>query len=296
MWTEKYRPYKLENIKNQDILIKILSNKDLQQNLPHLILYGEPGIGKTTTALALCKTIFTSEIIKSRVLELNASDSRGIEVIRTIIKTFAKNTINKVPNCPNYKVIILDEFDAMTYDAQYALRRIIEIYSNTTRFILICNYLEKIIDPIQSRCALYKFKKFTTTNIKTVIDKIALKENINLTDNKIKYITYKSNGDMRKAINLLYYIRNTDEELIDNNFINKIKNDELLDVVQEIICENYEITEILDQIKEYLIDNNSNNNSNNKESILKLVNGEQNINLKNSVFIELINICNSIKS
>lgn len=293
-WTEKYRPKDLNSIFNQDILIKICKNKEFIQNMPHLLFYGNAGIGKTTTALSLCKTIYGSDIIKERVLETNASQERGIQVVRDIITMFAKNSINKSKYDnfinPDYKIIILDECDAMTIDAQYALRRIIEIYSKTTRFILICNFIDKIIEPIQSRCALYKFKSFTNENIKLVLDNIIIKENLKISKNIMNHICNKSYGDMRKAINMLYMMRNINDisvlkyEDIINNSLSP------LEIAQDLIADNWDIEDIFDIFITFAL------KKNNIDLIKKIYQGYNNIKNKNSVLIELINILSFIKN
>ena len=142
---EKYRPSKLEDIKNQDDIKNIFIDMVKNRNLPHMIFYGGAGTGKTSTAIAICKQLYKDNY-NENVLELNASDERGIRVVREKIKTFSQKAVDN-----DFKIIILDEADAMTSDSQFALRRIIEKYSINTRFFLICNYINKIIPPLLSR-------------------------------------------------------------------------------------------------------------------------------------------------
>lgn len=204
LWVEKYRPKKISDIVSQDETISIMNKITNNGNLPHLLFYGPPGVGKTTTALALSKQLFKNNF-NDRILELNASDDRGIEIVRKKIKAFASLSINSDKNekLPPFKIIILDEADNMTHDAQNALRRIIESYTNITRFILICNYLSCIIDPINSRCCKFKFNSINNNKIKEFMINICKKENYEISNELIEKIIFHSNGDMRRAIMLL---------------------------------------------------------------------------------------------
>ena len=157
-WVEKYRPKSLNEVTSQGNIIESLRKTLFTRNLPHLIFYGPSGCGKTSTILALAKELFGKEYWSDRIIELNASDERGINIVRDKIKMYAKKSIKENPNIPPWKIIILDEADTMTADSQFALRRIMEEYSNITRFCIICNYHDKIIEPIISRCSLFSFK------------------------------------------------------------------------------------------------------------------------------------------
>ncbi|MFQ5975083.1 MAG: replication factor C small subunit, partial [Candidatus Hydrothermarchaeales archaeon] len=167
-------------------------------NLPNMLFAGRPGVGKTTAALALSRELF-GDNWRANFLELNASDERGIDVVRGKIKDFARTR----PIGGDFKIIFLDEADALTRDAQQALRRTMEKYSSTCRFILSCNYSSKIIEPIQSRCALFRFKSLESSDIKERIKLISGKEDLEMTDDGVEAILYDSEGDLRKAINLL---------------------------------------------------------------------------------------------
>ena len=156
-WVEKYRPESLDQITTQYNIIQSLKNGIKTKNIPHLIFYGGPGCGKTSTILALAKELFGKKNYLNRIIELNASDERGINVVREKIKMYAKQAINYKDDMPPWKIIILDEADTMTSDSQFALRRIIEENSKITRFCFICNYHNKIIDPIISRCSIFFF-------------------------------------------------------------------------------------------------------------------------------------------
>ena len=228
-WVEKYRPKNISSILEQNEIIKTL--KECIENslaLPHCLFYGPPGTGKTTTALAICHQLFGPLFFKERVLELNASDERGIKVVREKIKTFAKKKINDNVKsdynykCPPYKVIILDEADAMTDESQFALRRIIEENSLTTRFFLICNYVAKINKPIISRCAIYRFKNLSHSAIIKMLNRICLKEHITIKNESIDKIIDYCDGDLRKAINTLQRLKFLSTNEINDNILNDI--------------------------------------------------------------------------
>ena len=175
-----------------------------------MLFYGPPGTGKTSTVLALAKELYGPEMFRTRVLELNASDERGISIVREKVKDFARMQLSNPPPhykdrypCPPYKIIILDEADSMTQDAQSALRRTMETYSKITRFCLICNYVTRIIDPLASRCSKFRFKMLDQGNAKKRLEDIAQNENIKLEDGVVDKVIECSEGDLRKAITFL---------------------------------------------------------------------------------------------
>lgn len=175
-----------------------------------MLFYGPPGTGKTSTILALAKELYGPEMFRTRVLELNASDERGISIVREKVKDFARMQLSNPPPqykdrypCPPYKIIILDEADSMTQDAQSALRRTMETYSKITRFCLICNYVTRIIDPLASRCSKFRFKMLDQGNAKKRLEDIAGNENIKLEDGAVDTLINCSEGDLRKAITFL---------------------------------------------------------------------------------------------
>ena len=199
IWTEKYRPKTFEEVVGQDEIVKRIKSLTNSMNIPHLLFAGPAGIGKSTLALIIVKDLF-GENWKQNYLELNASDTRGIEVVRQEVKNFARTkSLGNVP----FKVIFLDEADALTKEAQQALRRTMENFTSTYRFILSCNYSSKIIDPIQSRCAIFRFKllekKAIDKRIKTIIEK----EKLTIDEKALEAIYEGSEGDCRRAINLI---------------------------------------------------------------------------------------------
>ena len=221
-WVEKYRPVKLDQVAAQPEVIQSLKKVLETKNLPHLIFFGPSGCGKTSTILALSKELFGEELYYDRVIELNASDERGINVIRDKIKTYAKKAINPKENIPPWKIIILDEADNMTSDSQFALRRIMEEYSKLTRFCIICNYHNKIIDPINSRCALFRFKPIKEMDILLKLKDICIKENLSLSDEFLNQVIKFSRGDLRKAINFLQKCQNQYGNILNQDILNEI--------------------------------------------------------------------------
>ena len=199
IWTEKYRPSIFADLVGQEEIIKRVESLTNSLNIPHLLFAGPAGTGKSTLALIVVKELF-KENWKDNYLELNASDERGINVVREKVKNFARTkSIGNVP----FKIIFLDEADALTPEAQQALRRTMENYSTTCRFILSCNYSSKIIDPIQSRCAMFRFKLLEKKDIEKVIQKIVLRENLTVTPEATEMLYEGSEGDCRRCINLL---------------------------------------------------------------------------------------------
>jgi len=212
-WTEKYRPKKLDEIIGRDYIVARLKSYVQSRSMPHLLFAGPAGVGKTTSAICLARELF-GEYWTQNFQETNASDERGIDVVRNKIKDFARTKAMG----GDFKIIFLDEADALTPDAQNALRRTMELFARTCRFILSCNYSSKIIEPIQSRCAVFRFGPLSEDAIKKMIEKIAENEELNLTETGKKAIIYVSEGDMRKAINILqaaaFLEKDIDEELV----------------------------------------------------------------------------------
>lgn len=199
LWTEKYRPKEFNEIKGQLEVVKRVKAFVEKRNMPHLLFTGPAGTGKTSLSIVIAKKLF-GEQWRQNFLELNASDERGIDVIRNKVKDFARTKpIGDVP----FKIIYLDECDALTRDAQQALRRTMENYATTTRFILSANYSSKIIEPIQSRCAVFRFRHLDKKDVSEIIDKIAANENFHITETAKEALFEVTEGDLRKLENIL---------------------------------------------------------------------------------------------
>lgn len=198
VWVEKYRPMKLSEMIGQREVVQRLQSFVAKKSLPHLLFAGPAGSGKTTAALCIARELF-GEGWRKKLLELNASDERGIDTIRTKVKDYAMTVAFDVP----FKLILLDEADALTADAQHALRRTMEMYSQTCRFILDCNYSSRIIEPIQSRCAVFRFRRLGSEDIQKMIERIEKREKLHVDPKAARAIAELSGGDMRKAINIL---------------------------------------------------------------------------------------------
>lgn len=199
VWTEKYRPKKFEDLVGQEEILKRVKSLTNSLNIPHLLFAGPAGTGKSTLALIVVRELF-EESWRENYLELNASDERGIDVVRQKVKDFARTkALGNVP----FKVIFLDEADALTREAQQALRRTMENFTSTCRFILSCNYSSKIIDPIQSRCVVFRFKILEKKDIKKIIEKIVASEKLTITGEAFNTLYEASEGDCRRVINLM---------------------------------------------------------------------------------------------
>jgi replication factor C small subunit len=199
IWTEKYRPSNFAEVRGQKEIVEKVKAFVTTTSMPHLLFSGPAGVGKTTLSLVIAKQLF-GENWRQNTLELNASDERGIDVIRVKVKDFARTkAIGDVP----FKLIYLDESDALTKEAQQALRRTMENYTKTCRFILSCNYSSKIIDPIQSRCAVFRFKPLSEEEINFVIEKVATEENLTVSDDAKKALYEICEGDCRRLENVM---------------------------------------------------------------------------------------------
>lgn len=254
LWIEKYRPKKFNQILGQNKIINLIENMIENGSFPHLILSGNSGTGKTSTVQAIINKLYGKNNT-FMVMKLDASDDRGISAVREEIKGFAEKLsfLNK-----GIKVIILDEADSMTFDAQFALRRIIEKYSDTTRFCLICNYENKIISPIKSRCLNLRFLPIKKEYILEKLIYVCEKENINYEDGTLEVISELSKGDLRKSINLLQSISMSTKNInpticyntlgyLDTNIINKIIN--------LLLSKKYDLNFKYKKIDKYIIRN-----------------------------------------
>jgi replication factor C small subunit len=230
IWTEKYRPSKFEDVCGQKEIVPRIEAFVRQKNLPHILFVGPAGTGKTTLSLVIANTLFGKEKHQN-FLELNASDERGIDIIRNKVKDFARTkALAEVP----FKLIYLDECDSLTREAQQALRRTMESYSNSCRFILSCNYSSKIIDPIKSRCALFKFKPLANEEIRSVINNIEKSESLKI-DEKAKDILIKyAEGDVRQIYNILQSSSVMSKNITESLILEIAKSSEPIELLEAI--------------------------------------------------------------
>ncbi|MEM4152736.1 MAG: replication factor C small subunit [Candidatus Pacearchaeota archaeon] len=238
IWTEKYRPKTFSDIVGHEDIVKRAKAFVEAKNMPHLLFAGPAGCGKTTLALIIAKQLF-KEKWRENFLELNASDERGIDVIRQKVKSFARTkSIGEIP----FKIILLDESDALTKDAQHALRRIMEMFTGTCRFILSCNVSSKIIDPIQSRCAIFRFKPLEKKDVIKIIEKIAKQENLKIDNEAINVLYNKSKGDLRRVINLIQasssITKNITKEIL-YEVISEVQSDEIKQILEMALKGNF---------------------------------------------------------
>jgi len=212
VWAEKYRPKTLDEMVDRDEIVSRFKSFVKDKNLPHLLLVGPAGVGKTTSILCLARDLYGAGY-QNYILELNASDERGIDVIREKVKNFARTAA--IASEVSFKILILDEADSLTTAAQHALRRTMEVYTRTCRFCLIGNYSENIIDPIQSRCSVFRFSPLAEQDVKSYITTIAKKEGVKMIPEGLDAVFEASQGDMRKATNLLQAAAATQGEVDD---------------------------------------------------------------------------------
>ncbi|XP_050365015.1 replication factor C subunit 3 [Argentina anserina] len=201
-WVEKYRPQSLDDVAAHRDIVDTIDRLTSENRLPHLLLYGPPGTGKTSTILAVARKLYGPQY-RSMILELNASDDRGIDVVREQIQNFAGTQSLSFGAKPPVKLILLDEADAMTKDAQFALRRVIEKYTKSTRFSLICNHVNKIIPALQSRCTRFRFAPLDSFHVTERLKHVIEAEGLDVSESGLAAVVRLSNGDMRKALNIL---------------------------------------------------------------------------------------------
>ena len=291
-WVEKYRPKNIEEIishtQNIETIKKLLEN----ESLPHLLFHGSPGTGKTSMIMAIAKRIYGKNM-RLMVMKLDASDDRGINSVRDDIKGFAEKT-NMFQK--GIKLIILDEVDAMTFDAQFALRRIIEIYSLSVRFCLICNYENKIIPAIRSRCANFRFSNIDNKNISIKLDQIIQTEKLNCEDGVTFTIANISKGDLRKAINLLQSV-SMNSNYITNDLCYEssgVPSTKIVRKILEILLDNkYDFNQSYDVLNKLIISQGYSLSIFLKELILEIINSDQ-LGKMAKIIIELADLENMV--
>lgn len=220
IWVEKYRPKKLSDVIGQKSIVERLSAYGKTRSMPHMLFAGPAGSGKTTCAIALARELYGDQWRES-LIELNASDERGIDIVRGKVKDFARAASL---GGTDFKIIFLDEADSLTSDAQAALRRTMERFTQTCRFILSCNYSSKIIEPIQSRCAVFRFRPLTETDVRAYLKRIASAERIDITEDGLSSICVLATGDLRKATNILQVAASLGRKVDENGVFESTEN------------------------------------------------------------------------
>ncbi|XP_053675398.1 replication factor C subunit 4 [Anopheles nili] len=280
-WVEKYRPKSVDDVVEQAEVVAVLRECLSTTDLPNLLLYGPPGTGKTSTILAAARQLF-GDMFKERILELNASDDRGIAVIRNKVKTFAQLTASGTradgKPCPPFKIVILDEADAMTHAAQAALRRTMEKETKTTRFCLVCNYVSRIIEPITSRCTKFRFKPLGEEKVIERLRYICGQENVDVDEDVYKDIVNISGGDLRRAITTIqscHRLKGTSARItrqdvlemsgvVPDDYLKKfvsvcksLNYGKLEEYVQNLSYDAYSVGQLFEQLTEYIVYNDN---------------------------------------
>jgi len=292
-WVEKYRPRTVTDVAYQDQVVDVLKKSLSGADLPNLLFYGPPGTGKTSTILAAARDLF-GDIYRQRILELNASDERGIQVVREKVKNFAQQTASGKRSdgtpCPPFKIIILDEADSMTKDAQSALRRTMEKCSRSTKFCLICNYVSRIIEPITSRCSKFRFKPIAKDILVNRIKMICDKESVKISDSGLEAVITTSEGDLRKAITSLQSCARlkTEEEVTEDDvyeitgviparFLEGLLEvcqlnsyERLQEYIDNLICEGFSAHQLINQLLDDVVTSSSMSDNNKAEICDKL--------------------------
>lgn len=317
-WVEKYRPRQIDEVAHQEEVVMVLKKSLQNSDLPNLLFYGPPGTGKTSTILAAARELFGQDMFRSRVLELNSSDERGIDVIRNKVKTFSQLTASAFrPDgkpCPPFKIVVLDEADSMTKAAQAALRRTMEKESKTTRFCLICNYVSRIIEPITSRCAKFRFKPLAQDILIQRLKTICEKEVVVYEEEALQKLMVISEGDLRRAITLLQSVsRLKGEEMITKQDILEVGGvipeeviSQLFEVchsdsyekldknLKEIVCEGHSGMQILFQIHDLLMTTEELNDQQKSVIAEKIAIVDKCLMDGADEYLQLMDLCNTI--
>lgn len=245
LWVEKYRPHSFDDIMDQDVAVKKLRDFIDNNVVPHLIFSGPPGIGKTSAAHVFVKSLFPPEMLSECVLELNASEERGIRTVRGKIKRFVSGAI-QLNNLPVRSIVILDEADSLTLDSQYALRRVMEDSSKTSRFILICNYINRIIPPLISRCTIIHFHSLRESTTKEILNNICKKEHLRAEE----YLDNIPSSDVRQAIHMIQKAASglmmKTQQSIDWKEILAKKPSEIMTDVENLLLDGYDVDFLLE--------------------------------------------------